>query len=317
VDLTLKAAVRARREEIVAELLAELQHRHVTARRGADGSIRVDGVDRAVRITPTPDGVELEVRGLEAIDDDNEAGWVGRAVLAPLVEALTTTALGDWLTDRCARRPSGEAARESYREATHHRPSFGAVLSALQLQRDDVLLEIGCGGGVFLEQALQTGCRAAGLDHSRDMIEVARELNAAAIGAGQLELVEGDAEQLPFPDDTFTCVAMMQVFFFLDAPRVLRECRRVLRDGGRLAVFTVSPDARGTPAAPEPMASRGRFYSDAELVQLALAAGFRIASVMHPDLERYARAADLPDDVLALFTERSELGQLLLARLGR
>jgi SAM-dependent methyltransferase len=317
VDLTLKAAVRGRNEELVAELLAELRRRGIEASVGEDGVVDVAGVGPSVRLRPAPDGIELEVRALETIDEDNEAGWVARAVLAPAVAALTTDALGDWLTDRWARRPSGAAARASYRDPTHHRPSFGAVLSALQLQTADILLEIGCGGGAFLEQALESGCRAVGLDHSREMLEVAREVNAGAIAEGRLELVEAGAEQLPFADGTFTCVAMMQVFFFLDASRVLRECRRILRDGGRVALFTVSPEARGTPAAPEPVASRGRFYSDEELVRLARDAGFRLASVTHPDLERFARAAGLPDDIVALFAEGNSIGQLLLARLGR
>lgn len=317
-DLTLSAAVRARADEITAELAAELQRRGVDASVRADGAIEVGGLDPAVHIAPTPNGVTIDVRGLDAIDEENEAGWVARALAAPVVEALTSQALGDWLTDRWARNPSGAAARAGYRDPTHHRPSFGAVLSGLQLQPDDVLLEIGCGGGAFLEEAVKLGCRrAVGIDHSGEMLAVARDLNRAAIADGRVELVEADAEALPFPDDTFTCVAMMQVFFFLDGPRVLDECRRVLRESGRLAIFTVSADARGTPAAPEPMASRGRFYSDEELVRLARDAGFQLASVTHPDLERHARAAALADDLVELFAGESELGQLLLARRGR
>ena len=54
---------------------------------------------------------------------------------------------------------------------------------------------------------------------------------------------------------------------------MLAECRRVLRPGGRLAVFTTGPELRGTPAAPEPLAARGHFHSDAELAALARQAG--------------------------------------------
>jgi hypothetical protein len=54
---------------------------------------------------------------------------------------------------------------------------------------------------------------------------------------------------------------------------VLRECVRVLEAGGRLAIFTTSPALRGTPAAPEPIASLGYFHTDAELVAFATAAG--------------------------------------------
>jgi hypothetical protein len=40
-----------------------------------------------------------------------------------------------------------------------------------------------------------------------------------------------------------------------------------------VAVYTTAPELRGTPAAPEPLASRGHFYSDDELAALARDAG--------------------------------------------
>src|SRR5947199_280884 len=105
---------------------------------------------------------------------------------------------------------------------------------AAEWDPEDALLEIGCGGGAFLAEALRSGCRAAGVDHSPEMIGVASELNSDAIAEDRLELAQADAARLPFADDAFTCAAMMQVFFFfVDPAGVLAECRRVLRDGGR------------------------------------------------------------------------------------
>jgi SAM-dependent methyltransferase len=313
-DLRVTATVRARVDDAIAELTSLLAGRGIEPVTADDGTMTFRGIDADLAVRPTADGAALELRGFDTIGEEDEAGWVAQIVLAPLVASLERDTVDDWITDRRARRPSGPAAREGYRDPTHHRPSFGAILSALQLRREDVLLEIGCGGGAFLEQALRTGCRAAAIDHSPEMVALAREVNSAAVAEGQLEVVEGEGEQLPFADDTFTCAAMMQVFFFLDAARVLAECRRVVRPDGRIAVFTVSEAARGTPAAPEPMASRGRFYRDEELTELAHDAGFGIASVTHPDLARHARAAGLPDDVVELFTRGSEMSQLLLAR---
>ena len=258
--------------------------------------------------------VELRDFGAAFWDDADLLGWFADAVAASTLEAASPAALGDWLTDRVARRPSGAPQRAGYRDPSHHRPSFGAVLEALELQSDDVLLELGCGGGAFLQQALRSGCRAKAVDPSAEMVRVAGELNAEAIDEGRLEIVQGVAENLPFADDDFTCAATMQVFFFVDPDQTLAECRRVLRAGGRLAVFTVSEEAKGTPAAPEPMASRGRFYTDEQLVALAHAAGFEQAKVEHPDLERHARAAQLADDVVQLFVGVSDECQLLLAR---
>ena len=319
--ITLTAELDAPLDEFAAELAAALARRGISFE---PGSRLVDWGEADWRPDATSelelwrDGsrIVVELRGFGAPfwSEADLVGWFADAVAASTLEAASPAALGDWLTDRAARRPTGAAQREGYRDPSHHRPSFGAVLEALQPGPDDVLLEIGCGGGAFLEQALRGGCRAKAIDHSAELLGVAREVNAAAVAAGRLELVEGDAGELPFADASCTCAAMTQVFFFLDAERVLAEVRRVVRPGGALAVFTVSEQAKGSPAAPEPMASRGRFYSDAELVELARAAGFAEARVEHPDLEPYARAAGLSEDVVELFSGANDMSQLLLAR---
>jgi hypothetical protein len=58
--------------------------------------------------------------------------------------------------------------------------------------------------------------------------------------------------------------------------------RRVL-DGerGRVAIMTTAPEAKGTEAAPYPLATRGRFYEDDELVRMAREAGFASARIAH------------------------------------
>lgn len=101
------------------------------------------------------------------------AGWFAREVAAPLLHAMGPTGFADWLRDRRARRPSGAQARTTYRDPVYHRPNFKAILKALSLTRDDYLLEVGCGGGALLEEALRTGCKAAAIDHSPEMVKLA------------------------------------------------------------------------------------------------------------------------------------------------
>src|SRR5208283_1045170 len=114
----------------------------------------------------------------------------------------------DWITDRRARRPSGPQSRATYRDPLYHRPNFKAILAVLKLRPDDYLLEVGCGGGAFLHDALQSGCKAAAIDHSPDMVRLAREINHEAIQKGRLEIREGDAGSLPYSDAIFTCAVM-------------------------------------------------------------------------------------------------------------
>jgi SAM-dependent methyltransferase len=193
---------------------------------------------------------------------------------------LPTHAFDDWLTDRVARRPAGSTARAVYGADDVHNFARRAILDSLALGPDDLLLEIGCGGGLLLREALAAGATGVGIDHSREMVGLASE---RARGA-RLVLADAQADALPFRDGTFTAVAMSVVFFFFDRPAdVLGSCRSALSPGGRLAVYTTGPELRGTPAAPEPMASRGHFHSDDALAALARSAGFEEVSVSNDD----------------------------------
>ena len=191
---------------------------------------------------------------------------------------LPADAFDDWLTDRVARRPAGRRAEEIYGAEDVHEFARRAILAALTLGPEDRLLEIGCGGGMLLRDALRTGSAASGLDHSEDMVRLAAE---RAPGA---EVVRGRAEDLPFGDGSFTAAAMSIVLMFLPAPvKVLRECSRVLVPSGQIAVYTTGPRLRGTPAAPEPLASRCFFYDDEALGRLADQAGFADVTVLDDD----------------------------------
>jgi ubiquinone/menaquinone biosynthesis C-methylase UbiE len=179
------------------------------------------------------------------------------------------------MTDRIARRPHGKQARSTYGAADVHSFAWEPVLEALDLGPADRLLDVGCGGGVFLRHvAREIGCEVVGVDHSREMVKLAAPL-----------AVLGDARQLPFADGEFTAVSSIVAFFFFPEPlRALDEMRRVLDPKrGRVAIYTTSPAAKGTEAAPYPLATRGHFYADDELEQLARDAGFATTSVTRPD----------------------------------
>jgi ubiquinone/menaquinone biosynthesis C-methylase UbiE len=244
---------------------------------------------------------------------DELAGWFASEVAAPLLRAMAPRRLGDWITDRKTRRPSGAQARAFYRDPLYHRPNFKAILKVLALKRDDYLLEVGCGGGAFLEDALRSGCKAAAIDHSSEMVRLAREVNREAVSQNRLEIRQGEADSLPYPDGTFTGAVMTGVFGFIHDPlKALSEIRRVLASQGRLVLFTASKELRGTPAVPEPIAARLHFYEDQELEELARKAGFAEAEVQRPDFERSAREVGIPEEFLELFKGR--MGQLLIAR---
>ena len=212
---------------------------------------------------------EARLRDLGLAEEDLEA-WRR--------SGLPAGELDDWAVDRVARRPVGATARAVYGAEDVHDFARRAILQALALRPGERLLEIGCGGGLLLRDAIALGAAATGIDHSEEMVALARE---RAPGA---EVVLASAEDLPFADAAFDGLAMSVVFMFLPDPDlVLRECRRVLAPRGRIAVYTSSRSLRGTPALPEPVASRVRLYEDSELVDMARRAGFPEAAVSDQD----------------------------------
>jgi SAM-dependent methyltransferase len=148
------------------------------------------------------------------------------------------------LIDLTARRPHGWVARKTYGGAQGapkgHEEVFDRVLDAIGAWEGQRCLEVGCGGGLLLERVLAAGGRAAGVDHSPDMLELSMKRNRGAVEAGALEVKLGEAEQLPWPDGAFDVLLSANTFFFIGRPeRALGEFLRVLSPGGRMVLATV------------------------------------------------------------------------------
>ncbi len=155
------------------------------------------------------------------------------------------TRLVDRLVDVTARRPSGWMARKTYGGTAGapagHEAVFDRILDAAGSLEGKRCLEIGCGGGRLLQRILDDeASRAAALDHSEEMLRLSGERNAGALREGRLDLKQGDASRLPWPDGSFDLVLSANTFFFIADPApVLAEIRRVLVPDGRVVIGTV------------------------------------------------------------------------------
>ena len=194
----------------------------------------------------------------------------------------------DRLVDASARRPTGWIARKTYggtRGAPQgHEAVFDQVLEAVGSLEGKRSLEIGCGGGRLLERLFAAGAiSAAGLDHSNTMLELSCERNAGAFNDGTLELKQGDASQLPWPDASFNVVLSANTFFFIEQPEpVLAEIQRVLSPGGRVVIGTV-PGPLPAPSLRNwwvfLWGSRMHVYDDKTMREMLASTGFSNISI--------------------------------------
>lgn len=103
------------------------------------------------------------------------------------------------------------------------------------------VLDVACGNGNAALAAAHRFCSVIGLDYVPALLEKARG-RAAAEGL-PIEFVEGDAEALPFPADTFDFVlSTFGVMFAPDQERSARELLRVVKRGGKVALASWTPE---------------------------------------------------------------------------
>jgi SAM-dependent methyltransferase len=141
-----------------------------------------------------------------------------------------------------AHHPRGAAGRVTAWEMAH-RPSNRQrshwVVSLLETQPSDQVLEIGFGPGVAIAALARSGAgHVYGLDHSGVMLRQAFRRNAAAVRAGRVTLMRGSVDQIPPGlDGPFDAILAINALGFWPAPAErLAELRRRLAPGGRMAI---------------------------------------------------------------------------------
>jgi ubiquinone/menaquinone biosynthesis C-methylase UbiE len=150
----------------------------------------------------------------------------------------------------------------------------GWTVTLLSVQADDRVLEVGFGPGVGIELVSQKATKGltAGVDLSATMVQVARQRNAAAIQAGQVELKQGDVAALPYGDESFDKAFGVHAIYFWPKPtQGLKELRRVLKPGGRLAI-TVMPKDKWERTPPSDIFT---LYNAGDIERLLAESGFR------------------------------------------
>ncbi len=178
-------------------------------------------------------------------------------------------------------------------------------MELIELRPGEQLLDVASGSGSSaILAAREFDCVAAGLEYSPRSVRAAQEAADAAGLCDLVGFVEGDAEELPFADGSFDAILCeCSLCTFPDKLGALREIRRVLRAGGRLALGDVVADRRRLPpeldGALATIACVGEALSPEGYMDLLAAVGLRVGAIESRDADADALAERVHDRLRA------------------
>jgi ubiquinone/menaquinone biosynthesis C-methylase UbiE len=153
---------------------------------------------------------------------------------------VTTSATPD-LTQVKRRQRQMWASGDFHAVATLIQPVAEELCNSLDPRADWRVLDVACGSGNAAIAAARCGCDVIGIDYVPALL--ARGRRRAEAEGLTLELLEGDAEALPFPDGSFDAVlSVFGAMFAPDHSQAATELARVCRPDGRIGLATWAPD---------------------------------------------------------------------------
>jgi ubiquinone/menaquinone biosynthesis C-methylase UbiE len=182
------------------------------------------------------------------------------------------------------RKPNGELGLNTavaMNQSNEHLTSL--TVDALNIQKHDHILEIGMANGKFVQNIFSKfpGVKYTGCDYSELMVKEAMQLNRHLINSGNVSFVHADAHRMPFADDQFHKIFLVNVLYFWEQPeKELAEIRRGLKTGGRISIGIRS---RSTMLQLPFVYFGFRLYEMEDVVQLLNANHFNVVSTVEED----------------------------------
>jgi ubiquinone/menaquinone biosynthesis C-methylase UbiE len=142
--------------------------------------------------------------------------------------------------------PSHDPRRETWQAGDYSQASAQSVLvsellcEAVELRAGEKVLDVACGTGVTTLAAARRRADVTGVDFAPNALEQAKQ--RAAFEGIKITLQEGNAEALPFADETFDVVlSTFGAQFVADQEAAASEMVRVCRSGGRIGLANWTP----------------------------------------------------------------------------
>lgn len=143
------------------------------------------------------------------------------------------------------RKPQGKLGNIQLKSMNKgHTPVSLWGLKHLNIQPNDIILDVGCGGGINIKRMAKNAKKVYGIDYSVESVKLSKEVNEKLIVDGKVEIQKGNVKDLLFDDDTFDIVTAFEtVYFWPDIEKCFGEVKRVLKPGG---TFLIGMETNGS-----------------------------------------------------------------------
>ena len=166
------------------------------------------------------------------------------------------------------------------------------AIDAAHLKTGAKILDVACGPGTLALMVAREAGEVHGIDFSVPMLDIFRQ-HVERTGLNNITIRHGDAQELPYADNTFDAAfSMFGLMFFPDRSKGFAEICRTLKPGGTIAVTSWAPVDRSpamqmmfgairtiNPSIPEPQKSIDTLENPDVFKQEMLDAGFKDVKV--------------------------------------
>ena len=175
-------------------------------------------------------------------------------------------------------KPHGEEGFETIENMNeNHMEISEFAFECIDVNGDERILDIGCGGGVNIEKFLKlTSNNVDGLDYSEVSVASSIERNIDAVDNGRCTVIQADVQDMPIDDESYDlATAFETIYFWPEIQETFKEVSRVIKPDGRFMIAQGTdgnhPDDEKWLATVEGMS----IYTSPELERYLLDAGFK------------------------------------------
>lgn len=147
----------------------------------------------------------------------------------------------------------------------------------LEINNNQIILDLGCGGGRNIQFFLTKAKKVYGIDYSSMSVKIATKLNKIDVESGRCKIIEGDVDRIPFEDESIDIVTAFEtIYFWKNLNNSFKEIYRVLCKGGQFLICNEASDINDTKIKKWADMLEFPVYSGEELKDMLESSGFHV-----------------------------------------